>query len=98
MGRGDQPTRKVWVVIMERHLLMVEDIVVDKLTEEAHEQVHFALQKLRQKNDIDFFINVPYEKRYQFFIYYIDNSKTGVAEIIKLFTDNKLFFRYKELM
>lgn len=82
---------------MEKKLYLFETITIDRATEESQEHILLGVQQMRQKGIIDFFINVPYERRYQFFIY-LDSAETGLLDILKLFTTNKAYYRYRELI
>jgi hypothetical protein len=78
------------------NLYLVEDYVSDKFSEEAHEILVFKLKQMQSKDLIKLRIIVPTEKRYQFFVTCEDNLFYG--EIISLFHDSKLFFRFEVLM
>lgn len=81
----------------KKHLFLFEDLVLDYNSELTHQEIVLFLKNLKNREVIDFFILVPIEKRYSFYIY-LDENKNGLSEIITKFQESKLFFRYWELI
>lgn len=81
----------------KKHLYLFETAIIDEISLDAQEWLVNSLKELKDKGNIDFFINVPCRHRYQFFIYYDDNEYV-FKKIIEQFNSSKLYFRSKELM
>jgi hypothetical protein len=83
----------------KKHLMEFEVIIpdYDKFSQDGYDQVILGLRNLRLKDIIDYSIQVPVPRNYQIFIYF-DESREGMLDVIKLFVENKVYFRYRELM
>ena len=82
---------------MEKKLFLFENYINDDISEQGHTNLFSELQKLKRTGEIDFFVQVPFPKAYQFFIY-LDGDAGSLPQILELFIDNRVFFRYRELM
>jgi len=79
-----------------KKLFLFEDIVNDNISEQGHIEIVDALKDMFHQSKIYYFISVPTPRTYQFFVY--ANSLEERDTILKLFQENKVFFRYQELM